>query len=450
MSLALGIAIAAALLCCYVASCNIALKTFSRKRLTDRLVERDREERLEPLVNQLPRLLLLTGVLRAALTLVIVLAIVYLIDEEYGPLRWPIGYLAAFLISAVVMAVFVVAIPVSWARYGREALVDYSAPGLKILAFLFLPLLIVLEGIDPVVRRISGADLNGDDEHAISEEVLSVVEEHDHQHNVDAAQKEMIEAVFELPTTTAGEIMTPRTDVQGIEVGGSLDEVVQAVREGGHSRLPVYEENLDSIVGMLYAKDLLRFLSSDGKRVERKHDGAGDGKFQLRGVLREAFLVPESKSVRELLAEFKARKVHIAVVLDEYGGTAGVVTIEDILEEIVGEIQDEYELLEELPQVQQVDEQTIEVDARLYVDDLNDAFGLELPEDEDYDTVGGFVFSTLGHIPQEGEAFSVDEEGKEGDTFRFTVTAAERTKVLRVRVEKLEEAETRQPADEAA
>ncbi|HEX7008782.1 MAG TPA: transporter associated domain-containing protein, partial [Phycisphaeraceae bacterium] len=129
---------------------------------------------------------------------------------------------------------------------------------------------------------------------------------------------------------------------------------------------------------------------------------------------------------------FKARKVHMAVVLDEYGGTAGLVTIEDVLEEIVGEIRDEYEVVEEPPQIQRIDENTAEVDARLHVDDFNDAIGVQLPEDEDYDTVGGFVFATLGRIPKAGESFDYAN-------VRFTITAVERTKVKRVRVERLQE-----------
>jgi CBS domain containing-hemolysin-like protein len=167
-------------------------------------------------------------------------------------------------------------------------------------------------------------------------------------------------------------------------------------------------------------KDLIPYVGQDSGQP-----------FDLRSILREPYMVPESKPVHELLTEFKVSKVHMAIVLDEYGGTAGLVTIEDILEEIVGEIQDEYEPVDETPPgIERLDEQTVLVDARLRVDDLMDELDLELPEDRDYDTVGGFVLATLGHLPQAGEQFDFDG-------VRVTVTEAERTRVNRVRVERI-------------
>ena len=280
-----------------------------------------------------------------------------------------------------------------------------------------------------MIRRLSGADAQPEPEpeQAMSQEVLNVVAEHEGDGEVvDPAQKQMIEAVFELPLTTAGEIMTPRTEIQAIQIGATPHEVRDAILRDGHSRIPVYDQTIDNIIGILYAKDLIQFIDS----ADRFKD--------IRPVLREALMVPKSKSVRELLAEFKARKVHIAIVLDEYGGTAGLVTIEDVIEELVGEIQDEYESTPDEPKIHWLDSRTAEVDARVHVDDLADALGLTVPEDSDYDTVGGFVFATLGHIPDVGEQFDV--EG-----LRFTVTDAQRTKIKMVKVEKIEA----EPAAEA-
>ncbi len=183
----------------------------------------------------------------------------------------------------------------------------------------------------------------------------------------------------------------------------------------GHSRIPVFRESLDEIVGLLYVKDLIPFL------------GDGDA-FDLAAVWREPLLVPETKSVREMLAEFRRRQVHLAVVLDEYGGTAGLVTIEDILEEIVGEIHDEYEEKSEEPTLElDPDGRSAVVDARMHVDVLNDAMNLDLPDDGDYETLAGFVFSKLGHIPVAGETF-------EDCGCSFEVLKAERTKVVEVGV----------------
>jgi putative hemolysin len=270
---------------------------------------------------------------------------------------------------------------------------------------------------DPVVRRVSGASLSNDAESDASDEVMSVVEEHESVGSVDSEQKDMIEAVFDLTDTLAGEIMTPRTDIEGIEYGTPLTEIRDLILEAGHSRIPVYGENLDDIMGVLYVKDLIKLISTEQL-----------DEFDLKNYLRDVLMIPESKSVRDLLAEFKSTKVHIAIVLDEYGGTAGLVTIEDILEELVGDIEDEYEEDEEKPTVRKIADDLFEVDARVYIDDLNDELEVELPEDEDYETVGGFVFSTLGHVPEVGESFS-------HANLAVTVLAAEKTKVLSVQIQ---------------
>ncbi len=414
MSYSIGIVALGALLVCYFSACNIALKAPSRKRLADRLGADPELDRLSVFYQRQPMLLLLTGTARVVLSLMVLLAILYHFEERLIDWSRPAIYAMAFIIAVVVVSVSAVAIPVSWARYQREGLLVLSLPLLYTMLVVFSPMIWSLHLFDPVVRRISGADLEDTDDNDLSDEVLSVVEDHEDGGEVDEVQKEMLEAVFDLSSTDAEQVMTPRTDVQGIEVNATLQEVKDAVIEHGHSRIPVYNQTIDDIVGILYAKDLIKYLGTDAK-------------FELRSVLRDAMMVPESKNVGELLAEFKARKVHIALVLDEYGGTAGLVTIEDIIEELVGEIQDEYEAAEETPSIQRVDEQTLQVDARVEIDDLNDELQIGMPEDEDYDTVGGFVFATIGHIPKVGEHF-------EYEGFRFTVTEAQRTHVVRVEV----------------
>ncbi|HEX7010304.1 MAG TPA: CNNM domain-containing protein, partial [Phycisphaeraceae bacterium] len=299
MNAAILIALAACALSCYFAACQIALKTFSRKRLAEFLAQRGREHQLEPFVEHLPQLLLLTGTLRTSFNLIVLLAVLYFVQtrfnfSDWGWLsgyEWLAYYLISFLITGVLVSIFGVAIAVSLARYSREPLLGRSIPLFNVVLVVLKPLASFLHLFDPLVRRLSGADLTRSEDHPLTDQVLSVVEEHEHDVGqvVDEAQKEMLEAVFELPTTSAGEIMTPRTEVRGIEVGASLEEVKRAIQEYGYSRIPVYQENLDNIVGILYTKDLIRFL------------GDGDP-FDLRAVLREPFMVPESKSVRELLA----------------------------------------------------------------------------------------------------------------------------------------------------
>ncbi len=413
---AIWIGLVACLLGCYFSACNIAIKIFSRARLTELLSDRMDNAKLEPFFKRSSRIPLMTGTFRTGLNFIVLLAVLSYLDRNVE-LTTLYQYAVAFLISSVLVSIFTVAIALSWARYQPEAIVAWSIPLLTVLLAIFTPVVAFLHLFDPVVRRVSGASLVNDAESDASDEVMSVVEEHESVGSVDSEQKEMIEAVFDLTDTLAGEIMTPRTDIEGIEYGKSLSEIRDLILEAGHSRIPVYGENLDDILGVLYVKDLIKLINGEDLR-----------EFDLKNYLRDVLMIPESKSVRDLLAEFKATKVHIAIVLDEYGGTAGLVTIEDILEELVGDIEDEYEEDEEKPTVRKIADDLFEVDARVYIDDLNDELEVELPEDEDYETVGGFVFSTLGHVPEVGETFS-------HGSLAVTVLAAEKTKVLSVQIQ---------------
>jgi CBS domain containing-hemolysin-like protein len=271
---------------------------------------------------------------------------------------------------------------------------------------------------DRLVRRLAGVtEATPDQEQEEKqEEILSLVEQGRMEGVVDAEEMEMIENVLELSETTAEEIMTPRTDIIAINVNDDLQEILEIIINAGHSRIPVYEKNIDTIVGLIYAKDLLSEI------------GKSPGDFNIREKMRKPYFIPETKPLNDLLGEFQNQKLHIAVLLDEYGGTTGIVTIEDILEELVGEIVDEYE--ETPPEsIKKIDETTIEVDARIYIDDLNNEFELALPEDEDYDTVGGFVFSHLGYVPKTGEIFGYEN-------VKFTIAAAEARKIKRIRIQK--------------
>jgi CBS domain containing-hemolysin-like protein len=283
------------------------------------------------------------------------------------------------------------------------------------------PVVYVLQLYDVFVKRLVGVaeSTPGEDREEKQEEFLTGLEQHRMEGAVDEEEQEMIENVLELSETTADEIMTPRTDIVAVEVNSDRQAVLDIITGGGHSRVPVYEDNIDNIIGLIYAKDLLADI------------GRGGGDFKLRDKMRGAYFVPETKPIRTLLHEFQNEKLHIAVLLDEYGGTAGIVTLEDILEELVGEITDEYEKPVPGP-IKRIDEETIEVDARTYIDDLNEEFELSLPEDEDYDTVGGFVFSHLGHVPKTGETFDYGN-------LNFMVSSAEARRIKWLRIRKTAE-----------
>lgn len=225
----------------------------------------------------------------------------------------------------------------------------------------------------------------------------------------------MIESVIEFRDTTAGQIMTGRPQVVALPINSALAKVKQTIEESGHSRIPVYEGTLDQIVGILYARDLLRFV------------GQPPEQFDIRAALRPPLYVPETKPLRDLLSDFRVQKVHIAIVLDEYGGTSGLITIEDILEELVGDISDEHEPVE--PSLfQRINEQTAEADARVPIEEFNRLTDLSLPEDAGYATLGGFVSTALGRIPTPGTTFAQDG-------VKYTVLDAEPQRIKRIRVE---------------
>ena len=319
-----------------------------------------------------------------------------------------------------------VALPMALAWYLGERIVYGLSGPVRAVATICAPLEAVSRALSDLVRRISGA--KGDQRAEVLEaELLSVVEEGEREGRLDEAERDMIEAIFEFRDLTAEQVMTPRTEIEAFELTNDLGAITRIIRDVGHSRIPVYEGSLDNIVGIFYVKDLMRWLAGDGTR--------GNGKpFDLRTILRPALFVPETKPVRELLRELLARKVHIAMVADEYGGISGLVTIEDIVEEIVGDIRDEYEAHEPADEVRvdvRPEEHLAEIDARAYIDDVNDALEplqWKIPEADDYDTVGGFVVTTLGRIPEQGETFTQDRA-------TITVLEATPTRVVRVRID---------------
>ncbi len=403
----------------FFASCNNALKTFSKARLLDLLEVRGRPDRFNRLVLRADQLTLMTGVLRTLLNLLVLLGTLYFVEQRWPQLEPLWQDVVAFALAGLLVAVTTVALPVAIARHQAERILAFALPLLLVLLTLTAPLAHGLHLFDPLVRKLWGPPPVTNEEDAITQEVINVVQDHHDNGQVDPAQRQMLEGVFEMPSTTAGEIMTPRTDIRGLTISATLPQIKECILRDGYSRIPVYDGSLDHIHGILYAKDLIRYLDNSQA-------------FDLRRMLRQAMVVPESKPLRELLAEMKNGKVHLAIVLDEYGGTAGMVTIEDIIEEVVGEIQDEYETTTDEPLITRVDDTTVDVDGRVYVHDLNDELDAELPEEEAYDTIGGFVVSTLGHIPEVGESFDFQN-------LRLVVTDAARTKVNRVRVQKMPE-----------
>lgn len=407
---AVGIAAAAALLSGFFALENYSLRTFSRARLEEVLgAGRRRRELLDA---HLDPLRLAMSWSRSLANLVLVAAVVHVFCRE--SLTW--GNLAAAVaVAGLIIAVAGVGIPHAWANSAAERVLARTWPVLLALRYLLYPVIFLMQVFEVPIQRLIGEEKRNDDETA-KQEILQAASEGQAEGAVDAEEVDMIESVMEFGETDAAAIMTPRTEMFALPAETPWAEAAEQIHRRGHTRVPIYRDSLDNIIGILYAKDMLR------------HVGGGEAP-PIERLARKPFFVPATKRLDDLLREFKRRKVHLAVVLDEYGGTAGLVSIEDVLEEIVGEISDEYDRPEEDP-IRPVDETTVEVEGRLRVAELNDALELQLPEDEDYDTVAGFAVAHLGYIPSEGETFAA--RGAE-----FTVLRADERKIIRLRVKKL-------------
>jgi putative hemolysin len=239
----------------------------------------------------------------------------------------------------------------------------------------------------------------GDTDAAAIDDPRPLIEQGSDDASGDDGHDQMLQGILQFRNTLAREVMTPRPDIVALSVDASRDETLAMVAEEGHSRLPVYDGTIDQVVGVLLIKDLLGWLVRDD----------GTAPFDLRMLIREAHFVPDTKRIGELLAELRTRKVHMAIVLDEFGGTEGLVTLEDLLEEIVGDIYDEHDELEADFTV--LPSGDVSIDGGASISEVNDRLGLDLPE-SDYDTIGGYVFGELGRVPLAGDAVALNGVGE--------------------------------------
>lgn len=300
----------------------------------------------------------------------------------------------AVVVETVLLSLFTLVFgeiaPKSLAIQRAEKLSLAFGGTVKVLSVVALPLVRLVSFLSELVVRPFGVQARFTNP-LTEEELKMLVEAGEEEGVIEEEEKEMIHSIFDFTDTVARQVMIPRTDMDAAAVTSTLDELLDLITATGHSRIPIYEDNVDSIIGVVHAKDLLSVLRQ--RQV-----------FDLREVMRSAYFIPETKDVDELLADFKRSNVHMAIVRDEYGGTAGLVTIEDLLEEIVGEIRDEYDQEEPLIDVEDTDHAL--VSARISIDDLNDQMDLDVPESEEYETIGGFVFDLFGRQPNEGEVIS--------------------------------------------
>jgi putative hemolysin len=310
-----------------------------------------------------------------------------------------IAFLLVTLLIALTSIVIGELVPKTLALNFPVRLSLIVARPLRFLERLLAPLVWVVSRISLVLVRLLGGRDKPQAGLLSLEELKMLVQTGSEQGLVEETEKDMIHGVIELGDTSVHEVMVPRIGIKAVEVNEPLADVLDLVIRAGHSRVPVYEESLDNIVGILYAKDLLPYLDAGASAAAQTID--------IRALARPPYYVPESKRVDELLSEMRATRRHIAIVVDEYGGTAGLVTIEDIVEQIVGDIQDEYDTEESLAEPMPSDDGRLafRIDGRLAVHDLRDLFELgdaPEPDEEEYDTVGGLVIHRAGRIPLPG------------------------------------------------
>jgi CBS domain containing-hemolysin-like protein len=305
------------------------------------------------------------------------------------------------VLNVVVFFVFAEAAPKTWAvqHTDRAAL---RTSGFLWFLTRFPPLRWLVQGLLGFVNVILPGKGLKEGPFVTETEIRQMADVAAEEASIETEERELIHSIFEFGDTIVREVMRPRPDLVAIEADATVDEAMTTAINGGYSRLPAYRDSIDNVVGLVFLKDLAASATS------------GSGNEPVSTVLRQAHFVPESKRVAELMREMQRGKFHMAVVVDEYGGTAGIVTMEDLLEEIVGEITDEYDVEE--PALERLPDGRLRVPGRTPIDEVNDELDADLPDD-DWDTVGGLVFSTLGHVPSEGEC--LEFEGYEFCTERM-------------------------------
>ena len=378
-----GLAVLSALL----ATLEYGWQNLSRGRLAQAGDGPAARERIARLLDESDRAETALLVLRVASQMALVLCL-FLLAQDLLPRWWP-GTGPVAHVTVALGAAFV------WITlFCRVMPAELSVPPLEALVRTTMPLIVGLGRVlsPPIdlfrrLLRIATGSTPDSEAELYADEVMATIEEGEREGHLGEHQADMMEKVLALREMEVRLLMTPRTEVDVIDVSATIGQAREVALATGRSRYPLVEGDVDHVVGVVHVKDLLRLPREE----------------PVRRVQREAWFVPESKPITELLAEFRKHRAHLAVVLDEYGGTAGLITIEDVLEEIVGDIDDEFDIDEEPEQIEIVDERHAVASGGLRVDEINEQLSINLPESDDYDTLGGYIFHTLGRLPEDGE-----------------------------------------------
>ncbi len=402
----------------YLAASETALMRVSRIRVRYLVEKKERRaEKLQRMIEHpdsfLPALLLMVLVVQMTSAS---LATWLTTRLTHNP---GVGVAVGTAVISAFMFVFGELVPKAAASHNSEGVALGVTRTISFLSRLLMPIAKLFEWIARGLLRLVGRGAVVEEGLVTEEgEIMAMVSAAEERDVIEEEERDMISSVFEFGDTIAREVMVPRPDMVTLPVTATIGEALVQAVEHGYSRIPVYEDQLDNIIGVLYAKDLLQYLR-EGRLDEDVH-----------GLVREAYFIPETKVLSDLLKDLQKRKVHMAIVIDEYGTVVGLVTIEDLLEEIVGEIFDEFD--PEIDLIEKIGPNRYRVNARLNLEDLNDMLDLHLPGEEDVDSVGGLVMKVLGHVPEPGEKFVYNGVG-------VTVEQLRKNRIARVVLEILKE-----------
>ncbi|NWJ94667.1 MAG: HlyC/CorC family transporter [Chloroflexi bacterium] len=399
-----GSATTGVLLCLYLllvnAAVEAALSTINRMSLQSML---ERHERRVLVIQQLldrPNQVLSAISTLNIICLILATALTITAIHQFNLYGFEVTVLV--LILTLLILSLVRTVPKGFALHEPEAVAVRFSGFVNVETALFSPLVQLINFVSNLVLRLANRPPIPANTIVTEEELTLLANVAEEEGVIQDEEREMIRSIFEFGGTIVREVMVPRLDIRAIPLHSSLDDALDLILKSGHSRLPVYREDIDHVVGILYAKDLLRYLRYREEQLP----------FELEKLLRPIYYVPESKKVDELFNELQNKRVHITIIIDEYGGTAGLVTIEDLLEEIVGEIEDEYDL--QTSHFERIHENEVLLDARLNLSDANEFFNTHW-ESENVDTIGGFIYDKLERIPMIGDQLIVDQMGAEVD-----------------------------------
>ncbi len=402
--------IAALIIAAASAAAETALTSVSRIRIRNLAEEGDRRAQRIRRAIERPDQFLSTILIVSNLSVITASTLTTIIAVD---LNFSFSEIISTILLSLIVLIFCEITPKTWAVQTPERAARMLIGPLEMVSSVLRPIVIGLTALTAGMLHALGVETRRRGPFMTEEELRLMVEVGEEEGVLEEEEREMIHNVFDLADTSVREVMVPRIDMVTVEADDTIDGVMQLITQGGFSRIPVFDDTINDIIGVLYAKDLLRVIAG-GQRPEK-----------IRQLpLRSAYFVPESKRLDDLLHEMQKQRVHMAIVVDEYGAVAGLVTIEDVVEEIIGDIKDEYDKEEQI--FERVSDNEFLVDAKISVDELNELIDAELPA-QDYDTLGGFVYTELDKIPTVGDVVTYDD-------LTITVLASKGRRVTKVKI----------------